>query len=135
MRTLSGYISGSIDQKWQCKWIKVCFYFECTVWVIQIFPLRFVSLSFRVCFFCCHPHVEFFFSASSSSVMCSSGVSDSFREARVYPYSISPQHAVVLCQESFTLQKMCNYTWGIIWVWLDLSVTAVQAYPCCLSIS
>lgn len=48
------------------------------------------------------------------SVACDTGVPDSFREVRVSRLSISPQLGAFLCQESFTLQKTCNYTSGII---------------------
>lgn len=53
------------------------------------------------------------------------GVSDSWSEVREHPLSISPWRLVLSCQESFTLQKSSNYTWGIMPLWLRLSGGAV----------
>lgn len=142
MLILSWYIVFRTEEaQWQWKWTKAC-YLELTVWVIQIFPQGFVSLVFHCYFLCCCLLIDFFFFdfvffsfalPVFPSVACDTGVPDSFREVRVYRHSISPQLEAFLCQESFTLQKTCNYTSGIIWVWLSLSVTpAASLYLCSL---
>ncbi len=108
-----------------------------SVRVIHILPVGFVSLDFHVYFlFCCllitSPHIGNMHCLFSD--VCA-GVSDSFGEVRVYPRSISPQLAALSCQEWFTLQKTCSDTWGMIWVWLSLSViAAASTYRICFSV-
>lgn len=125
MLTLSGCIVSTTEEaQWQWKWTKACCYLESTVWVIQICVLGLLCL---LSLLLSSHHFSSYFSFAlplRPSVTFGTGVSDSFGEVRVYPHSISPQLAALLCQESFTLQKTCIYTWGVIWVWLSLSVIA-----------